>query len=62
MRTDEDLEQGALNIYERLDDPRLSFTDCLSFAVMRALDIRAAFAFDRHFERAGFQRLRGAEL
>ena len=62
VRTDEDLEQGALNIYERLDDPRLSFTDCLSFAVMRALNIGAAFAFDRHFERAGFQRLRGSDL
>ncbi|HLF86471.1 MAG TPA: type II toxin-antitoxin system VapC family toxin [Nitrospiria bacterium] len=54
VRTDEEIEQAALNVYERFDDPRLSFTDCLSFTVMRALGITTAFGFDRHFERAGF--------
>jgi predicted nucleic acid-binding protein len=58
VRTDEDVEQAALNVYERFDDPRLSFTDCLSFAVMRGLGISTAFAFDRHFEQAGFEQLR----
>lgn len=58
VRTDEEVEQAALNVYERFDDPRLSFTDCLSFAVMRGLGISAAFAFDQHFEQAGFERLR----
>lgn len=58
LRTDEEVEQAALNVYERFDDPRLSFTDCLSFAVMRGLGISAAFAFDQHFEQAGFERLR----
>jgi predicted nucleic acid-binding protein len=56
VRTDEVLEQAALNVYQRLNDGRVSFTDCLSFAVMRALDIPVAFAFDRHFARAGFRR------
>lgn len=58
VRTDEAVEQAALNLYERFQDARLSFTDCLSFAVMRVLDITMAFAFDRHFERAGFEILR----
>jgi predicted nucleic acid-binding protein len=58
VRTDDELEQAALIVYERFHDSRLSFTDCLSFAVMHALGISAAFAFDRHFERAGFQLLR----
>jgi uncharacterized protein len=62
VRTDEILEEAALRVYERLDDRRLSFTDCTSFAVMRALEITAAFAFDRHFERAGFQCLRHGGL
>ena len=64
LRTDEALEQAALNVYARLNDGRVSFndgrvsfTDCLSFAVMHALDIPVAFAFDRHFERAGFRRV-----
>ncbi|MFZ5877070.1 MAG: hypothetical protein ACOYXU_11760 [Nitrospirota bacterium] len=52
------MEQAALNVYERFDDPRLSFTDCLSFTVMRGLGISIAFAFDRHFEQAGFEQLR----
>ncbi len=56
--TDGELEQAALNVYELFDDPALSFTDCLSFSVMRALNITTAFAFDRHFVRAGFDVLR----
>ena len=39
VRADATLEHAALNVYERLDDGRLSFSDCVSFAVMRALDI-----------------------
>jgi predicted nucleic acid-binding protein len=62
VRTDEALEHAALIVYERLDDARLSFTDCVSFAVMHALDIPAAFAFDHDFERAGFQRLYARDL
>ena len=58
IRSDEELEEAALNVYERFKDPRLSFTDCLSFAVMRALDIKKAFTFDRHFEQAGFEKMR----
>ncbi len=58
IRTDEQTELAALHVYERFADPLMSFTDCLSFTVMRALGITTAFAFDRDFERAGFKRLR----
>jgi len=34
---------------------RLSFTDCVSFAVMKRLGLRRASAFDEHFKRAGFK-------
>ena len=34
-----------------------SFTDCTSFELMHRLKIREAFAFDRHFSEAGFNRL-----
>lgn len=36
------------------DWSKLSFTDCVSFAVMKRLDITLAAAFDEHFKRAGF--------
>lgn len=33
----------------------LSFTDCVSFAMMKRLEIKKALAFDTHFKRAGFE-------
>ena len=39
-----------------------SFTDCTSFELMRRLKITEAFAFDRHFSEAGFNRLPNVQL
>jgi len=33
---------------------KLSLVDCSSFAIMRQLELRTAFAFDRHFDQEGF--------
>jgi predicted nucleic acid-binding protein len=46
----------ALEMFERHEDKRWSFTDCTSFATMKELNIQTAFAFDRNFEEAGFVR------
>jgi predicted nucleic acid-binding protein len=32
----------------------VSLVDCLSFEIMESMEIRQAFAFDRHFEETGF--------
>lgn len=53
---DHAMEEAAFEIFTTYTDKSYSFIDCASFAVMKALGIRKAFAFDRHFEQAGFER------
>jgi predicted nucleic acid-binding protein len=45
----------ALELMRKIADPAISFTDCVSFALMKRNRIRKAFTFDRHFEIAGFE-------
>lgn len=47
----------AWQIFRRYRDKEFSFTDCTSFALMRRLQIPAAFAFDIHFHQYGLIRL-----
>ena len=54
VRPTADDEMVALDILEKFEDKDFSFTDCISFATMRARDVRRAFTFDRHFREAGF--------
>jgi uncharacterized protein len=51
------LETQAEEILSRYEDQRFSFVDAVSFAVMRDRGIAEAFAFDHHFETAGFSLL-----
>jgi predicted nucleic acid-binding protein len=44
----------AADLFRRHADKQWSFTDCVSFALMRELDIREAFTTDHHFSQAGF--------
>lgn len=53
-----DLEDQALRWLRRRDDREYSFVDATSFALMRELRIRSAFAFDEDFAAAGFRLLR----
>ena len=47
-------EIEAIRWMRKYADQGVSFTDCVSFAMMRRLGIRTAFTFDRHFRFAGF--------
>src|SRR5258706_13966004 len=41
-------ELGALRWMRKYADHDITFTDCVSFAIMTRLQIRTAFTFDRH--------------
>ncbi len=50
-----DEEREAVEIFRKFADQKVSFTDCVSFVLMKRRRIRTAFTLDRHFEAAGFQ-------
>ena len=45
---------AASALFRRHADKEWSFTDCVSFMLMRELRIRDAFTTDHHFKQAGF--------
>jgi predicted nucleic acid-binding protein len=47
--------RSAWEIFQQYDDKEYSFTDCVSFVVMREHRLREVFAFDHHFMQMGFR-------
>lgn len=58
VAVDEELEADALRWLRQHDEREYSFVDATSFALMRALRLREALAFDGDFSAAGFAELR----
>lgn len=52
--TPADMESEAYDLLEKYADQDFSFVDATSFAWMRVLKLREAFAFDKHFRVMGF--------
>lgn len=50
----EESEENALDILIKYGDQDFSYTDAVSFALMRRHGIKKAFCFDKHFVTAGF--------
>ena len=50
-----DYLQAAWELYQKYKDKRFSFTDVTSFVIMKNLNIKKAFAFDREFIQAGIE-------
>ena len=55
LRPDGEDEIAALDLFARFADQEVSFTDCISFVLMRRYRLSRAFTFDRHFLAAGFE-------
>ena len=55
LRPEEADELEALEWLRRFADQNVSFTDCVSFALMKRHRLSRVFAFDRHFGLAGFE-------
>jgi predicted nucleic acid-binding protein len=55
LRPDADDEAKAVDLFAKFADQRVSFTDCVSFVLMRRNRLDKAFTFDRHFGDAGFE-------
>jgi predicted nucleic acid-binding protein len=51
-----ELEVVAEELLRKHDDQDFSYVDAVSFAAMEELGLKAAFAFDHHFEVMGFLR------
>ncbi len=53
----EELFRGAAVRFRASGARGWSFTDCTSFELMHRLGVKDAFAFDKHFMEAGYNRL-----
>ena len=59
MWTDEDRFTQTRAFFLKHGDQAWSFTDCVSFCVMKELRLTEALTSDQHFEQAGFVALLG---
>jgi uncharacterized protein len=55
--SNESIETEAEQILSKYSDQDFSYTDAVSFALMKRLKIKNAFSFDKHFVIAGFLNL-----
>lgn len=55
--SNEEIEAEAGEILIKYGDQDFSYTDAVSFALMKRQKIRKAFCFDKHFLTAGFENI-----
>ena len=57
LKVTDAIENDAAVIFRKHDIPRLSYTDCTSFALINAHRLDHAFSFDSHFSFFRFDHL-----
>jgi uncharacterized protein len=50
-------EKEAEETLRKFADQDFSYTDAVSFAIMKEQSIKKAFSFDKHFQTMGFSRV-----
>ena len=55
--SNENIEREAEDILRHYDDQGFSYSDSVSFAIMKRQKIKKAFTFDKHFQTMGFVRI-----
>lgn len=58
LQTDAGVLERSSGLMRKYADQGVSYTDCLSFALMKREKLRWVVGFDGHFEAAGFRLLR----
>jgi predicted nucleic acid-binding protein len=61
IHLDADLFRRAFELYRSHGDKAWGLVDCISFVVMRELNLTEALTADRHFEQAGLTALIGRD-
>lgn len=61
LRAEPDDWEYSFRLMQKYADQGISFTDCLSFALMKRNRIRLVFGFDHHFSAAGFSIWQGRD-
>ncbi|MDQ1524252.1 MAG: uncharacterized protein QOG00_3563 [Pyrinomonadaceae bacterium] len=56
VHVDEELFHAGWLYFQKHKDKSYSLTDCVSFALMKAMNIETALTFDNHFTQAGFKK------
>ena len=55
--SNENIEREAEDILRHYEDQDFSYSDSVSFAIMKRQKIKKAFTFDKHFQTMGFVRI-----
>ena len=55
LRSDLTIEKNAVVLLKKYADQQVSYTDCISFALMKQRKIKQVFSFDHRFVMAGFE-------
>ncbi len=55
VTVDPAIERAALDVFKRFKDKELSFTDCVSIALVRSLRMDGVFGFDSDFRSVGLR-------